>query len=138
MMEHFSNEALVRLYLQQTWANGNLAAVTELAAPDISVFYPVMDQPAVGHEAVRKLISGHHSAFTVRSLTVDELIDAGSQVVVRWTQRVSHVGTLLNIPPTGRDLSFTGISIFRIAHGLVADEYGEENFWGIARQVGAA
>ena len=138
MMANLSNEAVVRLYLQETWANGNLAAVAELAAPDISVFYPVMDQPAVGHDAVKKLISGHHAIFTVRSLAVDELIVASSQVVVRWTQRVNHIGALLNIVPSGKELSFTGITIFRVARGLVADERGEENFWGIARQIGAA
>ena len=137
-MSDVSNAALVRRYLQEAWANGNLDAIAELVAPEIFVFYPVMDEPAVGYDAVRKLLAGHHATFSVRSLAVDDLIVAGNQVVARWTQRVSHVGTLLNIAPSGMELSFTGITIFRIARDHVVEERGEENFWGIARQIGAA
>lgn len=130
------NEALIRRFLLETWGQKRLSTVSEVAAPNISVYYPVMQEPVRGHEAYKQLLTGHHTAFADVQLTVDEVIAAGDRVVARWTQRVIHQGKLLNIPPTGKQITFTGITIYRVENGKVVEERGEENLLGVMWQLG--
>jgi predicted ester cyclase len=43
---------------------------------------------------------------------------------------------LLGIAPTGKSLAWTGITIYRLAGGKVAEERGEEDALGLMRQLG--
>jgi predicted ester cyclase len=47
------------------------------------------------------------SAFSNFQCDIDELIDDGMRVAVRWTWSGTHTGKLLGIAPTGRKIEFT-------------------------------
>ena len=51
------NKALTRRFIQ-VWAPGNLSVLDELAAPDITVIYPVLGEPLRGAAAFKQLL-GH-------------------------------------------------------------------------------
>jgi len=60
------------------------------------------------------------------SESIDEMIAEGDRVMVRWTFRGKHQGEYLGIPPTGKEVTFCGIYIFRIADGRIAEAW---NLW---------
>ena len=70
---------------------------------------------------------------TIESL--DEIAE-GDKVVVRWTVHGTHQGVFLGIPPTGQQLTWTGMTIYRIADGKVVEERGEEDALGLMQQLG--
>jgi predicted ester cyclase len=43
----------------------------------------------------------------------------------------------MGIPPSGKRVTWDGITIYRIEDGKVVDERGEENGLGLLRQIGA-
>jgi len=65
-----------------------------------------------------------------------EQIAEADKVVTRWSVCGTHRGELLGVPPTGRPLSWTGITIHRLVGGRVMEERGEEDALGLMRQTG--
>ena len=64
------------------------------------------------------------------------MVAEGDRVVVRWTAEGTHQGELLGIPPTGKRLRFSGISIYRLAEGKVAEVWEEFDRLGLMQHLG--
>ena len=43
----------------------------------------------------------------------------------------------MNLPPTGRPIAMTGIEIFRIEDGKIAELWAEANLLGLMQHLGA-
>ena len=56
---------------------------------------------------------------------IEDLIAEGDRVAVRYTTRAIHGGTLFGIPPTGRRITLTGIEVYRVVDGRVAEMWAE-------------
>jgi predicted ester cyclase len=54
-----------------------------------------------------------------------------------WTARGTHTGDLMGIPPTGREVTVTGIQVERIAGGKLVEGYGTFDALGMLQQLGA-
>src|SRR5207248_2794830 len=129
------NKVIARRFIQ-VWGQGSLDTLDELAASNFSVYYPVLNEPIYGPEAFKQHLMRARSAVpdaTIESL--DEIAE-GDKVVVRWTVHGTHQGVFLGIPPTGQQLTWTGMTIYRIADGKVVEERGEEDALGLMQQLG--
>src|SRR5260370_30587125 len=47
------------------------------------------------------------SAFPDLTFTVDDLLADGNKITVRWTARGTHKGALMDISPTGKEITTT-------------------------------
>jgi predicted ester cyclase len=43
----------------------------------------------------------------------------------------------VDVPPTGKEVEFTGISVYRIEGERIAESWTEEDELGLMRQIGA-
>jgi predicted ester cyclase len=58
--------------------------------------------------------------------------------VTRWTLHVTHTGEFRGIPATGRQITITGIGIFRFSEeGKVVESWDSLDQLGMLRQLGA-
>jgi len=130
------NKNIARRFIQ-VWGDGDLDIIEELAAPSLSVQYPIMPQVVQGSKAFRKVMENFRSAFPDSELKIEEEIAEGDKVVIRWSFSGTHQGILLHFPPTGKRVKWTGITIYRIADGKIMEEKGEEDFLGFLRQIGS-
>ncbi len=129
------NKAIARRFIQ-VWGDGNLDIVDELAAPSLVVRYPTIPEVIQGSREFRYVLAGFRSAFPDSALRVEEEIAEGEKVAIRWSFSGTHKGSLLGVPATGKRVTWTGITIYRIVDGRVVEEQGEEDFLGFFRQVG--
>jgi steroid delta-isomerase-like uncharacterized protein len=130
------NKAVVVRFLDEAFNRGNLAVIAELVATDI--IYHTPDGGAVrGRQGVRQLVTGMRTAFPDLEVTPHDVIAEGAKVVVRFTDRGTHQGEGMGLPPTGRQVTWTGIDIFRVADGRIAEGWGVSDFFGLMRQLGA-
>ena len=68
--------------------------------------------------------------------TVDDIIAEGDTVVNRWTGHGTHLVELMGIPATGKPVTLTGITIFRIAGNKIVEEWTEMNQMSLMQQLG--
>ena len=130
-----ANKALVRRWWEET-DKGNLAIVDELCAPDYVDHSPPLPGMGVGSEAVRKANQTLAAAFPDTVHTVEAMIAEGDLVVTRLRGRGTFLGECLGIPPNGRVVEITGISIHRIADGKLVEHWGVTDELHLMEQIG--
>lgn len=130
------NKAIIRRYFEEVWDKGNLAAEEEFVAPDVVVHAPPLPGAAPGVEGAKQVVTMFRTAFPDLKVVIEDLIADSDKVVQRWTAHVTHQGQLLGIPPTGRQVTLTGINIFRFAGGKIVERWGELDTLGILQQLG--
>jgi predicted ester cyclase len=119
------NKAVVRREQEELWNHtGNLDAVEELFAPDYA-------------DAARQEAADFRRGFPDVVSTIEDLIAEEDKVVARWRSRATHRGEYMGIPPTGEEVEFTGISVYRIEGGKIAESWNSEDQLGLMRQIGA-
>ena len=63
------------------------------------------------------------------------MVAEGEKVAVRGTVRAIHHGEFMGIPPSGKQVTFTGIHIFRLAEGKIAEHWLEVDMLGLLQQL---
>ncbi len=124
-----------RRYLTEYWNDGDADALAEILAPD-----------AVGHVAGMTFSASSEALFARRakllaiytdpSFTLEDEIACGDKIVLRWAFRGRHTGAGAGVAPTGREVAATGINIFRLADGRIAELWVESDDLGEQRQLG--
>ena len=56
-------------------------------------------------------------------ITIEEQIAEGDKVLTRFRTRGTHQGELWGIPPTGKEVEITNMSMSRIEEGKMAEEW---------------
>ena len=119
------NKALVRREQEELWNHtGNLDVAGEIFVPDYA-------------EAAEQEAADFRQGFPDVVSTIEDLIAEGDKVVARWTSRATHKGEYMGVPPTGKEVEFTGISVYRIEGGKIAESWNAEDELGLMRQIGA-
>jgi predicted ester cyclase len=119
------NKDLVRREQEELWNHtGELDAADELFAAEQA-------------EAAKQEAADFRQGFPDVVSTIEDLIAEGDKVVARWRSRATHEGNYMDIPPTGNRVEFTGISVYRIEGGKIAESWTVEDQFGLMQQIGA-
>ncbi len=128
------HKAVVRRWTD-LWNAGDAAAIAALVTPDYVRHDP--NGPEVrGPEAEHQLVAMYRAAFPDLHFTIEHLVAEGDLVVARLIARGTHRGELLGIPPTGKQITMTGIAIHRIAGGKIVEHWHEIDMLGGLQQLG--
>ena len=90
-----------------------------------------------GPQDIKATISSFREALPDAQITIDEQIAEGGKVMTRWTVQGTHQGDFLGIAPTGKQITYTGITINRIATGKIVENPFEADWYGLMHQLGA-
>jgi len=118
-------------------ANGSSAGEAVLA-DDFVAYFPYTRYPIRGKEKFEDWMKQFRSAFSNFQCDIDELIDDGMRVAVRWTWSGTHTGKLLGLAPTGRKIEFTETHLLRISGGRIAEDHVFANLVDLLDQLGTA
>jgi steroid delta-isomerase-like uncharacterized protein len=134
-------KALARRYLEEVWSKGNTDAIDELLAPNyqLRVLQGASgqeEQVTHGKQRVKQSVAMYQQAFSDLQITPQTLLAESDRVVVEWTARATHTGAFRGIPPTGKPLSYAGISIYRMEGGKIAEEVYLGDRLGLWQQLG--
>ena len=130
-----TNKALARRFFEEVASQHNPDLVDELFSEDYVLHDP--GNPMVqDRETFKQFLTGHYAAFPDAKWTVEDVVAEGDRVVVRWTFTGTHQGELLGIPPTGKQVSMSGITIYRVADGKIAEEWAVSDIMGFMQQLG--
>ncbi|HKF63501.1 MAG TPA: ester cyclase [Dongiaceae bacterium] len=109
----------VRRLFEQVWNQGRLELLDAIATEELVLH---AGRNAVsGRGTLRNIIGDFLTGFPDVKHRVDDLVIEGDRVVTRWRGVGHHRGSYDGIAPTGREIDYTGITIFRIAEGRIAE-----------------
>jgi steroid delta-isomerase-like uncharacterized protein len=136
-MSASENKRISRRIAEEGFSRGNEDVFDELVAENFVNHDPSVppDLPS-GREGIKALARFYRSAFPDAQLTVEDQIAEGDRVVTRYTARGTHQGDFAGVPPTGRQVTVTGITIDRIENGKLVESWNELNQLGMLQQLG--
>lgn len=128
------NKARVRRFFEVGPSRGDLRAARELLADDFALHVPLPCSPGV--QGIIEVISACRAAFEHLDVTVEDMVAEGDRVAARFTARGIHRGDFMGLTATEKSITMTGIEIFRIENGRIAELWGEANLVGLMGQLG--
>lgn len=131
-----SSTALVRRYFDQVLSDGDVTLVPELFADDYVGHDPSLPPLLLGSAGVALHAVATRVAFPDQRATVDDTFTAGDRVAVRFTVHGTHLGSLLDVAPTGKRVAVQGVAIYRVAGGKIAEGWVGFDLLGLLGQLG--
>jgi steroid delta-isomerase-like uncharacterized protein len=123
----------------EIYNEGNLALIDELYAPDF-VSHSPPNEDEVGLDVLKESITSFREAFPDINMTFDDIFSEGDKTATRWTFTGTHTGTLRmpdgELPPTGKNVRISGVTITRIADGKTAEQWVFMNALDWMNQLG--
>jgi steroid delta-isomerase-like uncharacterized protein len=96
----------------------------------------VIDQ-YVADEELKEHIELFEAAFPSYEIQVEDVIAEGDKVVLRATLRGSHANDFMGVPASGKQVTATGIIIYRIEGGKIVQHWMNFDTLGLMQQLGA-
>ena len=128
------NKALVRRYFDEIDRTGNESVVDHYVSADF-----VDHSPSPGCTPDLEGLKAAFRMFRTGSPgthRIEDIVAEGDKVVVRVTGQGVHSGELFGIPATQREFTATGITIFRVADGMIVERWVEIDMLGALQQLG--
>src|SRR3712207_2326253 len=105
-------------------SRGDLDALDEIYAPEVA-------------QELKQAVAEIRQAFPDYRGTSEIQIAEGDMVANRWVAHGTHRGEFMGIAPTGREVTFRGIAIDRMADGKIVELWLEWDLEDVVRQIGA-
>jgi predicted ester cyclase len=133
------NKALVRRYFEDAPSNPDVC--DEIFVP--SFLFHTLQRASVTPQVMESTPEAEKAAYAwLRAvwgdwrMTIDGMIAEGDHVMVRWTFHGTHQGEFHGLPPTGRQVIYSGINIFRVAGGRIAEIWDSYDRLWLWQQLG--
>jgi steroid delta-isomerase-like uncharacterized protein len=126
--------------LIDAWNSHDPRCVAEYFADEYEGDDVGLSMPIYGKRGVRRYV-----AYTLLGLPdihfkLDEAIAevglTAQKLVMVWTATGTHKGKTMNIPPSGRKVSYRGVTIFTVKNGKVTHSLRLWDIAGMIRQFG--
>lgn len=129
------NKATMRRFLEGL-NQKNLAVVDEIYDANY-IAHVVGRQEVRGSERVKELLTTLFSDYPDLHWTIESMVAKGDKVLLRYTTQGTHNREITGIPPTGKEITASGVSIYRIAGGKVVEGWDITNQLGMLQELGA-
>jgi predicted SnoaL-like aldol condensation-catalyzing enzyme len=127
-----ANKTLARKYHDEIFEQGHLEVADEILTPDFTWYAPPQTVSVVGPDAVKQAAKDVRDYFGHDlTLSADDVIAERDRVVIRWTLTGTMQTDHGAVP-----VVYTGIDIFRIQDGKLAELWQNTDDYGLAQQLG--
>jgi predicted ester cyclase len=117
-MTDSQNGKLISRLFDEVWNQQKLAVIEEIFTPDFR--FHAGSTVLEGREPLRQALAAWQQGFPDIRHTMDEVIDAGDRVVVRWHGEGTQTGISMRLAPGGRRMDYSGITILGVREGQLA------------------
>ena len=114
------NKALMSRIYKEMWNGGSPALALEIFA-----------QP----EGMERFVSRFLLSFPDLQHTIEEMIEEGDQVAVRFSAQGTHSGQWVDFTPTGKSIHYTGVTLARIAGNQIIEHHTGWDKTGLIEQI---
>jgi steroid delta-isomerase-like uncharacterized protein len=115
-----TNETLARRWFEEVWNQQRSDTIRELLTAETRCH-----TEAGMHQGHDRFLEHVHSPFLAMfpdvKMTIEDTVSEGDRVVVRWRFQGTHTGKGLGMEPTGRKVSFRGMTWLRFESGKIVE-----------------
>jgi len=119
----------------EVWNKANLEMVAKLYTSDFVLHFLPDGSELRGIDSLRAHIREHRKAFPDWSEEITLLVAERDLVVIQYVSTGTNQGRWLGNPPTGKRIQINEISIFRIEHGRIAEQWLLPDLFSMQQQI---
>lgn len=126
------NEYLIRRFWREVWNEGQLDVIRDYAAQDFTLH---ASSRLIGpRDEFTDWVRDFQNTVADLQFITHDVFAIGDKVVSRWTMQGRNNG-IFDLPPDGEMVLLTGITIFRLEHGLMKEGWIELGAYDLYRQL---
>ena len=118
MMEENLENCIRRLF-EDVWNRKQTDLLSEICSGDFVVHHGI--EPSDNRDQLRGVIDQWLEAFPDIQHEISDTIVQNDKTTVRWRGHGTHRASFMDIPATGKAFEYSGITIFRVAGGRIAE-----------------
>ena len=128
------NKSIVREFTRIFKNQHNVDGIDHLFAADFKHnFAPPIPPGLAGFKAIGRMMN---TAFPDVIVTEQDMVADEHTAVERSSAVATHLGSLMGEPPTGKQVRWTEIHIYRIRDGKVVEHWVEMKMLELLKQIG--
>jgi len=131
------NKALIRRLFDEEVNHKDLGALEGMVSSDYISHNDSVGPPSDIRQS-SKFLAAVFAAFPDTRVTIEDMVAEGDKVVVRNTWRGTFRGPWMGIAPTGKQVTWTGIVMWRITNGKITERWANTNFPEVMQKLAAA
>ncbi len=116
------NKAIVRRLVEEATVRGRLEVMDELVAEDYVDHTPWPGFPP-NRDGFKQSMAQYLSAFGDVEIEIYEMIGEGDKVALIEKVTGTHKGEMAGVPPSGKRVGITSMSVYRIADGKIVESW---------------
>ncbi len=129
-----ANKAVVGRYFHELWNEKRGDVLPEIAREPVTFNFP--SGQAHRPPDLTTWYETAQVAFPDVHFELNLQIAEGDLVAVHWSYVATNTGPFLGRPATGKTVTDTGVTIFRIEGGLIEEMWMVQDSLGLMRQLG--
>ena len=130
------NVKLVEAYYA-AWGQGDLDALKRYCAENF-IGHDAASGADFDLEGLKQRLAALHEALPDFRVVSEDIVAQGDRVVFRWRTDATSTGPFMGLSPTGEEVSYTGITIYRVHDGEIAELWNEWDNLRFLQGIGAA
>jgi len=115
---------------------GDVDKCMALTTPDLIMNLAELPEPRHGQHVWRQGFEMMKQAFPDLHADIEDIVAADDRVALRLRFRGTHSGEFLGHPATGRPVEYVSHEFYRVADGLIAEEWICSDLATLFRQLG--
>lgn len=128
------NKAVVQWFLQSVVNQHNAAAAAEFCVPNLAWHGgPLGELRDLG--SFQQLLTSLFASFPDLQVEVEDTVAEGDRVSLRMTLRGTQRGDFQGVPPTGKAVTGTGSSTYRVVDGKIVEEWWQLDLFSVMKQL---
>jgi steroid delta-isomerase-like uncharacterized protein len=130
-------QANIERFFEEVLNKHDLDKIEEFIALDYKLHSPNSVAPVEGPNGYRQFIGSLLVSSPDITFRIEDFLGCENKAAVRWTSTGTHLGSFAGIPPTGKVVTYSGISIYQIdPGGKIAEERHVVDQLGLLQQLG--
>jgi predicted ester cyclase len=118
-------------YIPKLWNDSNFVLVDKWFSQDFIMHTPMSPEPIIGTKAFKEGLSTERKAFSEVNVKINDVFIKGDKIAATWTSTRTHSGPLVlpwgEIPPAGKKIKSSGVSVCRMVKGKIVEFWLYDN-----------
>lgn len=129
-------DAIVRAFIEEALNQHDLSAFNRFCASDY-VWHGMDGAEVRGLEPFKREVEVFFDAFPDICIDILDIVGASDRAAVRFRESGTQQGGFAGTRPSGQRASWDGMAIYRVADGLLVEEWSVSDRLGLLEKIGA-
>jgi len=132
-----TGKELARRWFDEVWNRRDASAIGRMFAQNgVSHGLGANGQDLIGPAGFLPFHQAFLGGFSDLRITLDDVIEEGDRVAIRWHATGTLTGHGMGFAPTGKPMTVTGMSMVRVAQDQIVESWNNFDVLGMHQQLG--